>query len=65
MAINAALYCGNDTAAAATTGSVPISRRGDARISEHVALPAAKCLAPVILIHPNGNAAAYIAASGF
>jgi hypothetical protein len=25
----------------------------------------AKCLAPVVLVHPNGNGAAYIAASGF
>ena len=63
--ISAGLYCGADaTPAAATTGSVPLSSQGDARIDEHVTLPA-KCLAPIILLHPNGNAGAYIAASGF
>jgi hypothetical protein len=25
----------------------------------------ARCLAPVVLVHPNGNPAAYIAATGF
>jgi hypothetical protein len=25
----------------------------------------ARCLAPVVLVHPNGNGARYIAASGF
>jgi hypothetical protein len=29
-----------------------------------LSLPA-KCLAPVVRVHPNGNGAAYIAASGF
>jgi hypothetical protein len=24
-----------------------------------------RCLAPVVLVHPNGNLAAYIAATGF
>ena len=63
--ITASLYCGADsTPAVATTGSVPLSSQGDAAIDEHVTLPA-KCLAPIILVHPNGNAAAYIAASGF
>jgi hypothetical protein len=63
--ISAGLYCGADaTSAVATTGTVPISREGDATISERVSLPA-KCLAPIVLVHPNGGAAAYIAASGF
>jgi len=63
--INASLYCGSDaTAAVATTASVPLSTAGDARIDQRVTLPA-KCLAPVVLVHPNGGAAAYIAASGF
>ena len=63
--ITASLYCGADTTGAvATTGSVPLSSQGDARIDEHITLPA-KCLAPIILVHPNGNAGAYIAASGF
>jgi hypothetical protein len=63
--ISASLYCGADsTAAVATTGSVPLSREGDATIAQRVTLPA-KCLAPIVLVHPNGNDAAYIAASGF
>jgi hypothetical protein len=63
--VNASLYCGADTtAAAATTATVPLSSAGDARIDERVTLPA-KCLAPVVLVHPNGGATAYIAASGF
>jgi hypothetical protein len=62
--IDAALYCGNDTTAAATTASVPISQSGDARIDDRLTLPST-CLAPVVLVHPNGIAAAYIAASGF
>jgi hypothetical protein len=62
--VSAAVYCGNDTTAIGTTPSVPLSQTGDARIRGAFALPA-KCLAPVILIHPNGNNAAYITASGF
>ena len=64
MTIDASLYCGNDTTAAATTGSVPISRTGNARIADRLTLPA-KCLGAVVLVHPNGNPNAYIAASGF
>jgi hypothetical protein len=63
--VNASLYCGADTTAAvATTASVPLSSAGDARINERVTLPA-KCLAPVVLVHPNGGLGAYIAATGF
>jgi hypothetical protein len=62
--VNASLYCGNDTTAVGTTPSVPISRAGDARMTGQFTLPA-KCLAPVVLVHPNANGAAYIAASGF
>jgi hypothetical protein len=64
--VSAALYCGADSAttAAATTASVPISEGGDAVITETVQLPAT-CLAPVVLIHPNNVAGAYIAASGW
>jgi hypothetical protein len=62
--VTASLYCGDDTTAAATTASVPLSSAGNARINERVTLPA-KCLAPVVLVHPNGGAAAYIAATGF
>jgi hypothetical protein len=62
--ISASLFCGADTTPTATTPSVPLSSSGDARISTRISLPA-KCLAPVVLVNPNGNAAAYIAASGF
>ena len=62
--VNASLYCGNDTTAAGTTGSVPLSQSGDAEIRDRLTLPA-KCLGAVVLVHPNGNGAAYIAASGF
>jgi len=64
--ISASLYCGadSDTTAAATTGQVPISRDGDARIKDHVTLPAT-CLSPVILVNPNGIASLYIALDGW
>jgi len=59
------LYCAPDSSAAAfTTGSTPLSSHGDARLRTHVTVPQ-RCLAPVVLAHPNGIAAAYIAASGF
>jgi hypothetical protein len=47
-----------------TTGSTPLSARGNARLRQHVTVPQ-RCLAPVVLAHPNGIAAVYIAASGF
>lgn len=63
--VSASLYCGADsTPAVGTTASVPISTAGDARIRGQFTLPA-KCLAPSVLIHPNGSATTYIAASGF
>jgi len=64
--ITASLYCApdSDPSAAFTTDSVPLSSQGNARIRQHVAVPA-RCLAPVLLVHPNGGATRYIAASGF
>jgi len=62
--VDASLYCGADDTAVGTTPSAPISRAGDARMTGTLSLPA-KCLAPVVLVHPNGNGGAYIAASGF
>jgi hypothetical protein len=64
--ITASLFCAPDSsgAPAFTAGPVPLSSDGDARIRQHVTVPA-RCLAPVVLVHPNGNAARYIAASGF
>ena len=64
--VSASLFCAPDSEAipAFTTGSVPLSAHGNARIREHVTLPD-RCLAPVVLVHPNGSTARYIAASGF
>src|SRR4051794_31678225 len=65
--ISASLYCGADsnTTAADTTPQVPIDSRGNARIRDRsFALPDT-CLAPVILVHPNGDAAHYIAVEGW
>lgn len=64
--VSASLYCGNDTSTTpvGTTTPAPLSSAGNARIRGAFTLPT-KCLAPVLLIHPNGNNAAYITASGF
>jgi hypothetical protein len=64
--ISASLYCGADAnvTAADTTGQVPISRRGDARIRDRSFAIPATCLAPVVLVHPNGDATHYIAVDG-
>jgi hypothetical protein len=59
----ASLACANgDTA---TTPAVPLSARGDARIRDHIKVPA-DCLAPVVLVRISGLAAAdpWIAATG-
>jgi hypothetical protein len=62
--VGAALYCANDMTAAASSPSVPISETGNATIVSRVALPAS-CLAPAVLIEPNGSSSIYIATSGF
>lgn len=63
--VSASLYCAPDaSAAAATTGSVPITPDGNARIETTLTLPAT-CLAPIVLVHPNGGAGAYISATGW
>jgi hypothetical protein len=62
--ISASLFCGADAAPTVTTPSVPFSSAGNAEIRTTVALPA-KCLAPVVLLHPNGGLSRYIGASGF
>ena len=51
--------------AAQTTGQVPISRDGDARIRDNSFDVPATCLAPVIVVNPNGSAANYIAVNGW
>jgi hypothetical protein len=64
--VSASLFCGadSDTVPAATTKSVPITRGGDARVDDRIDLPDT-CLAPIVMVHPDGNTAAYIAISGF
>jgi hypothetical protein len=64
--ITISLYCSpdSDSAAAFTTQPVPLSQKGNARVRQHVTVPS-RCLTPVLLVHPIGNAAAYIAATGF
>ena len=62
--VDAALYCGDNPIAVATSPSVPISTNGDARISTKLTLPST-CQIPALLIHPNGSSALYIASSGF
>ena len=41
-----------------------MSADGDARLRQKVTVPT-RCLAPVLLVHPNGNVTRYIAATGF
>jgi len=61
--VSASLYCAPG-AAAATTMTVPLTSTGDATIVDTITLPAT-CLAPVVLVHPNGGGTAYIAATGW
>jgi hypothetical protein len=59
----ASLACANgDTA---TTPAVPLSAQGDARVRDHIKVPA-KCLAPVVLVRISGVAPSdpWIAATG-
>lgn len=62
--IDASVYCGNETTAAATTGTVPLSDKGNALIATKVSLPKS-CLTPIVLINPLGISSIYIATSGF
>jgi len=64
--ISASLYCGADanTTAADTSKSVPISRKGNATIHDRSFTVPGTCLAPVVLVHPNGAATTYIALDG-
>ncbi|HEY7208073.1 MAG TPA: hypothetical protein VH416_07515 [Gaiellaceae bacterium] len=64
--VSASLFCGADTnkTAAATTSTVPLSSKGNGRIEQRITLPAT-CLAPIVLVNPNGNSAAYIAITGW
>jgi hypothetical protein len=64
--VDAALYCGSEMekTASFTTPSVPISKKGNALIEATVSVPSS-CLAPVVLIEPNGISSIYITTSGF
>jgi hypothetical protein len=64
--ITASLFCApdSDTGAKFVAGPVPLEPDGDARIHQEVTVPS-RCLAPVVLVHPNGGATRYIAVSGF
>ena len=64
--ITASFFCApdSDTAAKFVAGPVPLEPDGDARIHQDVTVPS-RCLAPVVLVHPNGGATRYIAVSGF
>ena len=65
--ISASLYCGADTDinAAATSQPVPLSPQGNARIHDASFTVPSTCLAPVILVHPNGLPNLYIAIDGW
>jgi hypothetical protein len=65
--IRASLYCGaaSNTTAADTSQQVPISRKGNARIRDGSFNVPSTCLAPVILVHPNGDTTRYIAVDGW
>jgi hypothetical protein len=65
--VSASLYCGADssTTAVDTTQQVPISRTGDARIHDASFSVPSTCLAPMILVHPNGLTMVYIALNGW
>jgi hypothetical protein len=66
MTVSASLFCGADAnlTPALTTAQVPISAEGDARIHQQVTLPAT-CLAPIVLVHPNGGLTRYISVTGW
>jgi hypothetical protein len=64
--ITASLFCGGDAspAPADTSESAPLSRSGNGRIQDGSFAVPATCLAPIVVVHPNGNKAAYIAVTG-
>jgi hypothetical protein len=65
--VSASLYCGadSDATAADTTPATPLSSSGNAKIKDKSFNVPATCLAPIVLIHPNGDATRYIAVSGW
>ncbi len=59
--VSASLACNGSVVA--TTATVPFSTAGDAEIEARVVVPA-RCIAPVVMLNPNGIAGVYIAISG-
>ncbi len=63
FAAQASVFCGSNTTPAFLSQSVPLSAAGDALVVASTSL--SRCLAPVVLVHPNGDTTHYIAVSGF
>jgi hypothetical protein len=59
----ASLTCDGATPAIVSTGAVPLSAGGDARIDQRVAVPS-PCLAPIVLVRANSSSGPWIAATG-
>ena len=59
--LSASLACNGEVVV--TTRQVPFSRSGDARIKERVNVPK-RCIAPVVMLNPNGNAKVFIGITG-
>jgi len=59
--LSASLACNGKVVA--TTDTVPFSTAGNARIHDRIRVPQ-RCIAPVVMLNPNGNAAVYIGITG-
>lgn len=62
--VDASLYCNGSTKPTATTAASKLSSAGDATMEAAVKTPKS-CLAPLVLVHPNGQRSSYVAASGW
>jgi hypothetical protein len=60
--VSASLFCTGTLVG--TTAAAPLSANGNAKITGQFTLPTF-CASPLVLVHPNGNTAVYIAFSGF
>ena len=67
MTISASLFCGADSGAVAaeTSRQAKLSINGDGRIRDGSFDLPASCLAPIVVVHPNGNTTTYIAVDGW
>jgi hypothetical protein len=59
--VSASLACNG--AVVDTSDPVPLSSRGDATIKDRLRVPA-RCIAPVVMVNPNGRPTVFIAISG-